>query len=506
MAAVTAAGTKTSPAETEIKLCLAPTLARRLRRHPAIRQRPRTRARLRSIYFDTGDAALFQRGIALRLRRVGRRWVQAIKAGRGSGGAQSERIEWETPVPGRRLTLDALPSDAQAIIPPEVVAALAPRFETDVQRETWQIERADALIEIALDQGEARAGERAMPISEVELELKAGDVGTLFELAERLAADLPFQLEPRSKAQRGYQLTGDLALAPVKADLPTLSLDQPADAAFQRIARSCLRQFEANLPGFLAEADPDPEYVHQMRVALRRLRAAIGLLRFMGRPAPDWVGELKWLMGELAAARDWDVFVTETLPRVRASLEQPERLDGLLDAATALRHQANIRARTAVASPRLTRLWLKLSRELATLPPATLTAAEWSQAALQWRYRQVTRLGRRLETLDATGRHALRIAAKKLRYAAEFFAERHLKPARRFLRRLATLQEALGVLNDAAVTARLLDEAKQAGGSAVWEAAGLVVGFLACEQRHRLARLGRLWKRFHKAPSYWAQG
>ncbi len=481
-------------------------MARRFRRHPALRQLPRTRAKLHAIYFDTSDAALLQRGIALRLRRVGRRWTQAVKARQGSGGALSERREWETPVRGRRLRLDALPPEAQASLPPELVARLAPRFETEVFRETWQVARDDALIEVALDRGEARAGARAWPISEVELELKAGAVAALFELAEQLAADLPFQLEPRSKAQRGYQLAGNLALAPAKADLPALSPDEPADAAFRRIARSCLCQFEANLPGFLADAEPDPEYVHQMRVALRRLRAAVGLLRFMERRAPDWVGELKWLMGELAAARDWDVFVTETLPRVQASLESAKRLDRLMGVAAELRRDANIRARAAVASPRLARLWLKLERELATLAPSPLTAAEWARATLQRRYRQVARLGRRWQELDATERHALRIAAKKLRYSAEFFARWHPKLARRFIRRLAALQDALGVLNDAAVTARLLDEVKRSGGSAAREAAGLVAGFLACEQRHRLAALGSLWKRFRQAPSYWAPG
>jgi len=100
----------------------------------------------------------------------------------------------------------------------------------------------------------------------------------------------------------------------------------------------------------------------------------------------------------------------------------------------------------------------------------------------------------------------MRIAAKKLRYSAEFFAVWHPKAARRFIRHLADLQDVLGVLNDAAVTARLLSELAPAGEAASREAVGLVMGFLACEQAYRLARLEQLWREFHDIPPYWKKG
>ncbi|MCS7079915.1 MAG: CHAD domain-containing protein [Chloracidobacterium sp.] len=495
--------TQVSPVEIEIRLALAPDQVRRLRRHPVVRQAPRTRARLRTIYFDTPEAALFKRGLSLRLRRVGRRWVQTVKGWQGAGGVLSRRFEWETPISRQGPALDALPPDIRACLPPEVVSELRPCFETDVWRETWQVVRDETQIEVALDRGEVRGNAQVAPLTEIELELKTGEAIGLFELAEQLATAFPVSLEPRSKAQRGYQLTGAVTPTPVKAVPPTLDFDGPAVLAFQQIVRSCMRQFEANLSGFLNTPDPDPEYVHQMRVALRRMRAAFGLLRFMECSRPDWLGELKWLMGELAAARDWDVFVTETLTRVRTRLEQPERLDELLDVAAALRRAANLRARAAVGSSRLVRLWLKLERELATQPPVVMTATAWLQAALHRRHRQLLRRGERLNSLSPAERHALRIAAKKLRYGAEFFAGRHPKSARRFIRCLADLQDVLGVLNDAAVTMRCLDAIKQNGGPAVWEAAGFVAGFLACEQARRLEELERLWRDFRRAQPYW---
>ncbi|AEP13044.1 Uncharacterized conserved protein [Chloracidobacterium thermophilum B] len=498
--------TAAAPVEIEIKLALSPRLMPRFRRHPLLRQAARSRAKLYTLYVDTPDAALLRQGIALRLRRSGRRWLQTLKAGAGSGGLLAERPEWEMPVSGKRLKLDLLPAEARSLLPPEAAASLAPCFETEVWRDTWQLNHEGALIEVALDRGEVRAGARVCPIAEVELELRSGDLPPLFDIAERLAADLPFQLEPRSKAQRGYQLVGALPCTPVKASPPLLLLDAPASVSFQHIVRSCLRQFEANLPGLLSTSDPDPEFIHQMRVALRRMRAAIGLLRFMGYTKPDWLGELKWLMGELSVARDWDVLATETLPRIQAHLPQPERLAVLLEAAEAQRRAANDRARAAVTSPRLVPLWLKVERELALLPVSPATTADWSRAALRRRRRQLVRLGERLHELDATERHAMRIAAKKLRYSAEFFAVWHPKAARRFIRHLADLQDVLGVLNDAAVTVRLLSELAPAGEAASREAVGLVMGFLACEQAYRLARLEQLWREFHDIPPYWKKG
>ena len=46
-------------------------------------------------------------------------------------------------------------------------------------------------------------------------------------------------------------------------------------AAFRRIALSCLEHLQRNHDGALAS--DDPEYIHQMRVATRRLRAACAL-------------------------------------------------------------------------------------------------------------------------------------------------------------------------------------------------------------------------------------
>jgi inorganic triphosphatase YgiF len=490
--------------EIEIKLALAEREVARFKRHPLLKGLKPERRRLYSLYFDSPDWELQRRRVALRLRRVGYHWVQTVKAEAETTGALTRRPEWEVQVTGNRPDLAVLPEEARDLIPTGSEQRLAPAFETEFTRTAWQLHRGGGEIEVALDQGAIRAGDQAWPISEVEMELKSGEVGALFDLADAFLADLPFQLEPRSKAYRGYQLAGCLDLAPVKASVPAIEAATPAHAAYADLAQACLAQFGANLPGLLT--GDDVEFLHQMRIAMRRLRALAGLVRFIGLPRPTWVEELRWLMGELSPARDWDVFVTETLSRIGPALPERTALDALAEPAGRFRSGARERARQAVSSTRLVRLWLAIEGDLASLPPSGQDTAGWAVAALDRRYRQLRRAGRHVGRLDAAGRHALRIASKKQRYAGEFFAGLHPKRSRAFLTALAGLQDLLGVLNDAVVTSRLLMQIKEGEGRAALEPAGMVTGFLACEAGGRLGELAGDWKVFRKIRRYWRKG
>ncbi|RZJ48557.1 MAG: CYTH domain-containing protein, partial [Acidovorax sp.] len=64
--------------EIEFKFCIPP--AQLAAVTAAVRRGRHTPIRMEARYFDTPDAALSSRGIALRLRREGDRWVQTVKA------------------------------------------------------------------------------------------------------------------------------------------------------------------------------------------------------------------------------------------------------------------------------------------------------------------------------------------------------------------------------------------------------------------------------------------
>jgi triphosphatase len=170
---------------------------------------------LDNIYFDTPALTLARSKSALRLRRTPDGWLQTFKtAGAAQAGLHS-RHEWEMPVAGEALEIDALLRECDV---PDVAAALrqaAPAlielFRTNFTRTLWLVQQDDAEIEAAIDQGEIIAsvnGEmRRTPISEVELELKHGDEAALHTLAGELSAQIPcLAPDDLSKAQRGYRL------------------------------------------------------------------------------------------------------------------------------------------------------------------------------------------------------------------------------------------------------------------------------------------------------------
>jgi triphosphatase len=76
------------------------------------------------------------------------------------------------------------------------------------------------------------------------------------------------------------------------------------------------------------------------------------------------------------------------------------------------------------------------------------------------RRKKLAKKGTNLENIDVQQRHKIRINAKKLRYATEFFASmflgRKAKRQRRiFVKSLKRLQSSLGDLNDFSLHARL---------------------------------------------------
>ena len=88
----------------------------------------------------------------------------------------------------------------------------------------------------------------------------------------------------------------------------------------------------------------------------------------------------------------------------------------------------------------------------------------------------------------------MRMAAKRTRYAAEFFAS--LFPGKRirpYVAALKSLQRELGNLNDAAVGGRLLDDLCD-GNDDLREESALVRGYLAAGGEQGALRLRRLWK------------
>jgi inorganic triphosphatase YgiF len=453
--------------EVELKLEFDPADAARIAVHPALETSlgPAEDQELVSTYFDTPDYALHRLGVYVRVRESGGRYVQTIKSAK-SNTELLERLEWEREIPSRALDLDGLEGTALApLLTPEIRASLGPVFETRVTRHICRVEQDGAEIEVAIDRGEIATRTHTRPISEVELELKRGKKRALFGLAHVLAETVPFRLEVKTKAERGYELLQDRLYMAEKATDIDIPPKTETGEAFHAIAQSCLRQIMANEPSMSAG---QAESLHQMRIGLRRLRAAIGIFADVvdDNDLGKIKGELKWITKELGPARDLDVFGADVLRPLRA--KRPE------DPAIAASHRdfeekrmaAYARAAAAARSLRFRAAMLDLAEWIETGPWATdddkerralraRPVVEHAEEKLTRLRQRVKRKGADLRHRSVRQRHRLRICAKRLRYATEFFAGTFpagpsVKRRTESLSALKDLQDALGGLNDLA--------------------------------------------------------
>lgn len=200
------------PEEIELKLALGLNGALSLRRHPLLANQPSHQEILTNTYFDTPDGALAAARIALRIRQTPTRILQTLKTAGHSSGGLSSRGEWEWAIPDASLDVAGLSRLAPIqALGAETLHHLEPRFVTDFERHSWILQYADATIEVALDQGEIRAGKRCVVIDELELELKsgsstAGDPMALWQLATRFSEQISLRPANISKAARGEAL------------------------------------------------------------------------------------------------------------------------------------------------------------------------------------------------------------------------------------------------------------------------------------------------------------
>ncbi len=274
---------------------------------------------------------------------------------------------------------------------------------------------------------------------------------------------------------------------------------------FLVIVNACLAQVQGNVSGVLHTAES--ESLHQLRVGLRRLRSALGLFaKWIDFPAP-LQSELKWLAGELGVARDADVLAGCTLARVAAACPDEASLRVLNEAALTAARIKRQRAAAALRSTRYSRLMRDLTSWMHDLqsqrtPGETMCRSveerldRHASKIFSRRHRRLLRRGARLENASPEERHRVRIAAKNLRYAIEFFQSLHAgQRARRWLPSLTALQDAFGLLNDAAIADRLLQELGEREPKYA-DGASFARGFLSAEALQQTEALVEFWRSF----------
>src|SRR5215831_898804 len=257
--------------ETELKFRVPAKGLAALARQPLLRfRRGRVeRHHLVSTYFDTAKHKLRHRGLSLRIRRAHDKKIQTVKA---DSHGKSGRGEWEAEVGDLTPHLrKASGSPLRELGARKLSRKLKPVFKTLVHRTVVPLRANQAEIELAIDRGRIAASRRAVPLAEIELELKSGRLSELFHLARIIELRTQAELYLVSKSERGYSLTGGNGKLIGFGQPISLPRDAEAIEAFRTILRSTMRHFADNVDAIRAG---DAEG-HQMRVGLRRTRAAI---------------------------------------------------------------------------------------------------------------------------------------------------------------------------------------------------------------------------------------
>ncbi len=569
----------------ELTLLLPPAEAARPRRLPVVKAALTGRARaqaVRIVWHDSLDRALGRRGLALAEQRGTWRLERH----------RPDATESWPPATDHRLIRQAeglaalrdAPEGADAL--PDATTAVA-AFEG--RRTVFPLCIEGAPVSMTVLDGVLRAVTAERPATRLIL---AGAEAPVLSLALSLAESLTLAVPTRSLAADALCLADGTTAPPRRSGAPSLPHDGfSVREAFGHILGH-LTDVMLYLAPIVADPDTGPEPVHQLRVAVRRARSALSVFP----PVEDnpsltraAIG-LKQLGRILGPARDWDVFMTETVPPVEAALPDHAGLHVLLRAGARRRQAARATLDAYLSSPGFRVLTIELACFAAGAAPAEVpvtdarrldnpllrdiltqggraghadadrddlradrgdlkkvgadaasaepvgadaaaseagvaalgrTPAEWAEpvpaspgqdmpsptlaefaaSVLRKRWKRLRNVGKALEGLDDSALHGLRLKAKRLRYAAEFFAPLFpQKPTARFIRRLAVLQERLGLFNDTTVAQALLRELNTKPGYA----AGLVLGFTAARGARARPKIAAAWARFRRRDPFWS--
>jgi CHAD domain-containing protein len=414
-----------------------------------------------SAYYDTPDRRLAAAGITLRRRTRARsvRWQLKLPA---EGG----RLEVE--LAGRGV--EPPPEAFELLVAHLRGAPLGPVATLRTRRLGRRVFRddlavADVFHDVVTVDDEAAVRAR---LDEVEIELlPAGDDRDMRRLAKTLRRAGAVVGDERPKVFRVLDLPASAGIAVTADSAPEERLGAMLDVQ----VRAMLTADPAVRLGLGSEP------LHDFRVATRRMRA---LLR-AARPGLDdrWAeglrAELGWLARETSAARDLDVLVEELLPRIdRLGDVDSEAGAQMLDALGADRGSARAQVLAALVSPRYFAL---VERLVAEVGSPRLAGRELRMGPLvASEYRRMRKAARRAGAEpDDAAIHRLRIAGKRVRYAAELATLPDDRRGRVVIGAAKDLQDVLGAHQDAVVAEERLRALAEGAEPAVAIAAGRLV-------------------------------
>jgi CHAD domain-containing protein len=467
------------------------------------------------VYLDTDDRRFHRAGYALRIRRPTRRdrrggeaALKALESTGGPPGLRARREVSETIAETDPSSLTQAPGAVGERV--RAVAGTKPLlslFEVRTRRRLFSVEADGATPgEIGLDETGIRPADGAPParIRRVEIEVPEDAVDALEPFVDLLREACGLQPAGLSKYQAGL-LSADLRPPRPESFGPT---EFETDAPIGVVAIAALRRqfaaLRAREPG--TRLGDDIEELHDMRVATRRLRAALSLfVDVLPEGAQSFREELGWIGQALGRVRDLDVQL-EQLDEWLAEAPEADReaLRSLRSLLEDKRREARAAMLEALDSRRYDAFLGRFGRFLrarsrrptgAAAVPALSVAPDLIEA----RFRKLRSSGDRIgPTSEAAEFHRLRIHGKRLRYALEFLGDLYPGQTRPLIKRMAELQDVLGLHQDADVAIARLRELAADRSAGLEPATIFAMGEIAERYRRSMANLRATFPR-----AYW---
>ena len=422
--------------------------------------------RLAATYYDTADLRLAAAGLTLRRRTGGDDAGWHLKVPSGAGARSEVRL----PLGRARRTV---PEPLRNMVwMHSKGAALQPVAEIDTERTVRRLVDAtgQVLVELADDRVTARrlgstdadaaAADGAMSWREIEVELVGGPT-ELLELVDARLRARGLQ-EATASSKLAQVLDGQPRVRPARRKPAQWT---PRSAAGEVVLAHVREQVEQMQSQDLPVRLDVPDSIHKMRVATRRLRSALTTFKplFTADVVRPLREELKWLAGELGAARDAEVM----RDRVAAAVRAEEDVVDLAPAAEVVGaelgeayRRAHDRVLAELDGKRYRSLVAALDRLVAT-PPVTeraeARAGKVIPKLVARSYEGVRRLVEEAAALSSGAEreellHDARKAAKQARYAGESVSRVFGQDATRFAEVMEDVQEALGEHQDSVLT------------------------------------------------------
>jgi triphosphatase len=410
-------------------------------------------------YYDTADWRIYRGGYALRLRRKNGQAELTLKSLNPRQAGFSTRRE----VTQQLASIDDIAIEQLEGPVGDRVQALRgcnsinPLFSAITRRRTYSVWSEGRQIgEVALD-NTTYIGETFDDQSQllrVEIESTNGEIDRLEPFVAILLADLALEPATGSKFVTGLTINGLAPTEPLTLSGTTFDRASTITGVAYAILRRQLTELIRREPG--TRLGDDEEELHDMRVAARRMRAALSLFStFLSPEFEAMREELRWVAAALGEVRDLDVQLGE-ISDWAARVDEADRgaLSGLLDELRRRRLGARERMLTVLDSERYDRFIADFAALLSNDGDAPASGPVLSIAP-DLVLRRQAKFGKKADRIEPDSAneafHAVRIDAKRLRYALEFFSSLYGEGVADYIRQVVMVQDLIGKHQDAIV-------------------------------------------------------